>query len=256
MKNNLENLFFKNGEQILDLSDWEIYHLKKDLEKKVFVKYFKKDVDGIPLTVGVYFFDEDFNNIKYIAWGKRGVKDCSYNSLVKDNKYLVKVLAGCPIFDIENVSFFKKYFPILFFLTLTFMLSILISCVYSISFMNLFMGIFLLTIGLLKFYDLKSFQEMVVKYDILADKLKIYKILYPFLEVLFGIYFLAGFGYWASFLVIIIYSVQTIGIVKILKNNEYFTCACLGGLYNVPLSWITVFENMLMVMMSLYMVLR
>ena len=78
--------------------------------------------------------------------------------------------------------------------------------------------------------------------------------IYPFIELILGILFLTGFGIKSTTIAtFIIMGVSSIGVIKSLLQNKTFQCACLGTVIKIPLSKVTLFEDMLMVVMSLCM---
>ena len=98
----------------------------------------------------------------------------------------------------------------------------------------------------------KDFPAGFANYDPLAKRLKLYGWIYPAMELFLAILFLAGF--WlpiASVITIVILGITTIGIVGAIKRGETLQCVCLGSIISLPLGWITVFENVLMIIMAI-----
>ena len=50
--------------------------------------------------------------------------------------------------------------------------------------------------------------------------------------------------------------IGNIGVAKALKKSEKIACACLGTIFSVPMTKITLFENLFMAIMALYMVIE
>ncbi len=123
------------------------------------------------------------------------------------------------------------------------------------NWMTTYMGIFFVLFSFLKLFDVKTFGLTFAKYDMLAKKIPGFSITYPFLEFLLGLAFLTQtILIIASIITLMIMTSQLIGITKVLKNHETIRCACLGSSINLPITHITLLENMVMILMSLYMI--
>jgi copper chaperone CopZ len=122
------------------------------------------------------------------------------------------------------------------------------------DFMRHFMGGFFLLFGMLKMIDLKMFARMYQEYDVVAKRIPWWGYLYPFVEVGLGIlYTLNMFPVGTNGVTAVLMSVGVIGIVQKLRRGGDVQCACLGSAFTVPLTWVTVAENVLMVVMALSM---
>lgn len=118
-----------------------------------------------------------------------------------------------------------------------------------------FMGAFFLLFGGLKVINWKKFALAFRAYDPLAKRSAFYAYLYPALEVLLGLSYQLHFPNLtlANITTIVILSATTIGVIQNFKREDKLQCACLGGFFTIPLSWFTVFENVLMVAMAIAM---
>ena len=122
-------------------------------------------------------------------------------------------------------------------------------------FMNHIMAGFFIGLSFFKFLDLKSFATAFANYDPLAKKWNGYGLVYPFIELALGFLFIAGkLLLVANVLTIVVLTLSTIGVSQNLKKK--IQCACLGAGFNIPLSNITVFENVAMIAMAIYSVLK
>lgn len=123
--------------------------------------------------------------------------------------------------------------------------------------MNTLMGTFFLTFSLFKMMNLSGFAVAFARYDLLASRSRWYGTLYPFLEVLLGLAYLLTF---APLLVnALTFGIMTIGgfgIAKSLWRGERIRCACLGSVFNLPMTKVTLIENAAMGLMALAMVIR
>lgn len=119
--------------------------------------------------------------------------------------------------------------------------------------MNLFMGLFFLIFAAFKFYNLQGFATSFAQYDLIAKRSRKYALFYPFLELVLGVFYLLNiFPRAINITTLIIMSVGSWGVYNALKNKRKIQCACLGTKFNLPLSYLTLFENMLMAVMAIY----
>lgn len=149
----------------------------------------------------------------------------------------------------------KNYIPLI--LVILYSILLALSHHNSTLFMTYFMGYFFIFLSLFKLFDIKGFISGFQTYDLVAKKYPIYAYAYPFLE------FLLGFSYINMFLLNITLYITCIimfmGGVSILKSiikKEKIQCACLGTILKVPLTTVSLTENLSMGFMALYMILR
>jgi len=108
----------------------------------------------------------------------------------------------------------------------------------------------------MKMPDWKGFTEAFSTYDILAKNIPGYAIIYPVLEFILGILFITNsFISVAAWITIIALGIGGIGVTLKLLKKEKFQCACLGTFINVPLTKITLLEDIIMVAMALIILL-
>jgi len=115
-----------------------------------------------------------------------------------------------------------------------------------------FMGAFFLIFGGLKVINWKKFAESYRSYDPLAKVSKLYAYAYPAIEMYLGAsYTFRLFSLTlANFLTVIILGIATVGIINVLDEDQPVKCACLGGFFNIPITLVTVAENLLMIIMA------
>ena len=117
--------------------------------------------------------------------------------------------------------------------------------------MNQFMAGFFLVFSAFKFLDIKGFATGYATYDLLAKRFYGYGFIYPFLELGLGILYIGNwFPKKTLLLTIIIMGFSTIGVINSLIKKQKLTCACLGTILKVPLSIITLVEDLLMVLLA------
>lgn len=110
----------------------------------------------------------------------------------------------------------------------------------------------------LKLQDVESFSTMFLNYDLLARRWVRYGYLYPFGEALAGVLMLAGALVWLAAPVAIF--IGTVGAVSVIKavyvDRRELKCACVGGDSNVPLGFVSLTENLMMIGMGTWMAVR
>ena len=121
------------------------------------------------------------------------------------------------------------------------------------------MGTIFLVLGLLKLTDLQSFSKIFAKYDIVAKRVPVYGYLYPFLEIMIGLsLFVKDYRIPAYKTILVLMTIGLLGIFKIMvsKKGSTLRCGCMGSLFHVPLSYVTISENIVMIAMSSYLLFR
>ena len=122
--------------------------------------------------------------------------------------------------------------------------------------MNVFMAGFFLTFSFFKMLDLKGFAESYRMYDIVAKKIPVWGFVYPFVELSLGIAYAINFQPVATNIItLLVMSVSIIGVLQSVLNKRRIKCACLGAVFNLPMSSITIIEDALMIVMSAIMLL-
>lgn len=115
-----------------------------------------------------------------------------------------------------------------------------------------FMGWFFLVFGALKTLRLSGFVEAYRTYDLLAMRSRAYAYAYPFLEMAFGVAYLAAWQVKpVSALVFVVMLVGALGVYRALRTHEEIPCACLGTVFSVPMTYVTLGEDLLMAAMAL-----
>ena len=122
--------------------------------------------------------------------------------------------------------------------------------------MHDFMGLFLLVFAMVKLFDLSSFAVGFAKYDLLAERSRTYALGYPFIELALGLAYLSRWLPQATyFATIAILSFGALGVLNTMKQGKQINCACMGQILEVPVSTVTLTENLSMSVMALAMLL-
>jgi glutaredoxin len=116
-------------------------------------------------------------------------------------------------------------------------------------------GFAMVLLALQKLRDVDSFATMFLGYDLLAQRWVPYGRIYPYAEALAGVLMVAGVLNWLS--VPIALTIGTVGAVSVFKavyvDRRELKCACVGGDSNVPLGFVSLLENVMMVGMAVWM---
>lgn len=155
----------------------------------------------------------------------------------------------------EKSSFFTAYKPILlvfgYLVGMTVLNELTKSRFHLMEAMHLFMGGFFLIFSFFKLLDLKGFAYSYMTYDIIAKKWIGWGYIYPIIELLLGVAFLFHFAILeATVITLVVMSVSSIGVIQSLIAKKKIQCACLGTVFNLPMSNITLIEDLLMVVMA------
>jgi hypothetical protein len=120
-----------------------------------------------------------------------------------------------------------------------------------------FMGFFFCQFAMLKLFHPAGFAEGFQKYDIVAKKIRFYAYVYPLIELGLGLSYLAFIEPILVYIVtMIVMGVGAIGVVRALKTGLDLRCACMGTVLDVPLSTVTLTEDIAMGLMALWMLIR
>ncbi len=122
---------------------------------------------------------------------------------------------------------------------------------------ELFIAYSMCVLAILKLRDLYSFSNQFVTYDLLAQRVVRYAYVYPFAEAFAGIGMIAGVL--ALPVALTALSIGTIGAVSVFKavyvDKRELKCACVGGSSNVPLGFVSLTENLMMIGMGIWMLI-
>lgn len=117
--------------------------------------------------------------------------------------------------------------------------------------MNNFMAGFFLVFSFFKLINLKGFAESYSRYDIVAKKWNGWGYIYAYIELALGLAFLTGFNtILTNSVTFVTMTVSIIGVLQSVLNKQKIKCACLGDVFNLPMSTITIIEDALMIGMS------
>ena len=119
-----------------------------------------------------------------------------------------------------------------------------------------YMGIFFLLFSFLKLIDVKGFSGSFKKYDLISKIIPSFAITYPFIELFLALTFLSGYFLITSYIMTLLFMTsQFFGVFISLQKKEVIKCACMGSSINIYISTLTLFENLVMILMSSYMII-
>jgi len=121
-----------------------------------------------------------------------------------------------------------------------------------------FIAFSMCVLAIQKLRDVRSFSTMFLAYDLLAQRWVPYSYIYPFAEALAGVLMIAGVLMWVAIPVALF--IGTIGTASVVYavyiQKREIKCACVGGNSNVPLGFVSLTENVMMVAMALWMLFK
>jgi len=118
-----------------------------------------------------------------------------------------------------------------------------------------FIAFSMCVLAILKLQNIESFATMFLNYDLLARRWLPYSYVYPFAEALAGILMISGALRIVSVPVaLFIGSVGAVSVVyAVYVQKREIKCACVGGNSNVPLGFVSLTENVMMIAMAVWM---
>lgn len=124
--------------------------------------------------------------------------------------------------------------------------------------LELFIAFSMCALAIQKLRDLESFSNQFITYDILGIRWVRYSYIYPFAELIAGVGMLSMI--FSPVFGTISFVIGTIGAISVVKavyiDKRDLKCACVGGDSNVPLGAISLTENVMMVLMGIWMIFR
>ncbi len=176
-----------------------------------------------------------------------------------DPKYSINPINHSEVGE-QTKSWFKAYRPILLVFIYILLVTLLIqytSGAFDIrKWMRHFMAGFFLVFSFFKILDLSGFADSYMTYDIIAKKWREWGYVYAYIELCLGIAYLTN--YYPLITNILAFGVMVVSVIGVLQsvlNKRKIKCACLGAVFDLPMSTITIIEDALMILMSGYMIL-
>ncbi len=173
-----------------------------------------------------------------------------YNIKEADNGMMKSVAVNA-----DDTNEKASYYPIFLIFGYIAVVTLLVQFAHGVfntmQWMSHFMAGFFLVFSFFKFFNLKGFAEGYSTYDVVAKIFPAWGFIYPFVELALGLAFLTGFEpLGTNIATFVVMGVSCIGVIQSLLKKTPFQCACLGTVIKLPLSKVTLFEDLLMVTMS------
>lgn len=172
----------------------------------------------------------------------------------KDSKYTISALEHNELAE-QARSWWQTYKPVLLifsYITLvTFLVQLAGAQIDYMQWMRHFMAGFFLVFSFFKLLNLQGFADSYAMYDIVAKRVRSWGYIYVFVELFLGLAYLTNFNPLAvNIITLVVMSVSIIGVLQSVLNRKQIQCACLGAVFNLPMSTITIIEDALMIGMS------
>jgi copper chaperone CopZ len=117
--------------------------------------------------------------------------------------------------------------------------------------MRIFMSGFFLSFSFFKLLNLRAFAESYAMYDVVARRWGGWGYIYAFVELGLGVAFAVNvFPFYTNLVTLVVMSVSIVGVLQSVLNKRKIKCACLGAVFNLPMSTVTIIEDALMIGMS------
>ena len=171
--------------------------------------------------------------------------------IIEDSNYLTNHERNVSRFN-EWLKTYKPLLLVTLFITGTSFLSAYdIDSINGMLWMQNFMAGFFLVFSFFKLFNLKGFAESYAMYDVLAKRLPLYGYVYPFLELALGVAYFTGFNpIITNGITVALMGFSSIGVLQSVLNKRKIRCACLGDVFDLPMSTITIIEDLVMITMA------
>ncbi|MBC3767164.1 MauE/DoxX family redox-associated membrane protein [Neptunicella marina] len=147
------------------------------------------------------------------------------------------------------------YTPVAMIFSIAALLSLILSTYLSVPIIGVntlmhFIGFSMVLLALQKVQDIRAFTTMFITYDLLAMRYLRYAKIYPFIELIAGLSMLLLQPVWITALFALF--IGTVGAVSVYKavyiDERQLKCACVGGDSDVPLGFVSLTENLVMIL--------
>jgi copper chaperone CopZ len=171
-------------------------------------------------------------------------------TLSKVGKYVASIQNDAIIAQpSQQAAWLATYYPLLLIMGL-----IALTSLAAESWMMAFMAGFYIVFGAFKLLDVPAFAKSYAQYDLVAMAFKPWGYAYPFIELALGFAFLFWFQMLASTWIALVLSViGAAGVIRSVWLKQTIQCACLGTVFNLPMSTVTIVENLGMAAMAVWM---
>ena len=163
----------------------------------------------------------------------------------------------------ESLSWFATYKPLLLIVAYILGASVLVQTglgtavdISAMQTMRYFMAGFFIVFSFFKLLDIPAFAMAYSSYDLLAARWQGWGYVYPFVELALGVAYLVNFNpLLTNWVTVIVMGFSAIGVIRAVMNKTRIQCACLGTVFKLPMSTVTIVEDVGMVAMAGWMLL-
>ena len=208
----------------------------------------------IDLTNGLTIIDSE------VLYSEAEIQD----ALGRDSKYQIvqqETVAPTPTRKEETQrGFFSTYKPLLLIVFFIVLVSALAQYPYEsfhgATWMRHFMAGFFIVFSFFKLLNIRGFSSSYKMYDVVAQNWKPWGTIYPFVELALGIAYLINiYPTITNLITVVVLGVSSIGVLKSNLDKRKIKCACLGDVFNLPMSKVTIVEDVTMVLMAAIMLI-
>jgi len=155
---------------------------------------------------------------------------------------------------------FNDFLPLIVLFSLIGIITLGHQLIYGWSFqaaMRICMAAFFLIFGFFKVININGFAQAYSMYDLIAQQIYAYGYVYPFLELGLGFAYLFQWQLYAvNIFTFCLMFISAIGVFNELRKGKQIVCACLGTVFKVPMTYVTLAEDLIMAGMALLMLFR
>lgn len=159
-------------------------------------------------------------------------------------------------------GFLATYRPLLTIVGFILLVTLLAQYPYAGGFdgmlwMRHFMAGFFVTFSFFKLLNIGGFAESYAMYDEVAKRVPAWGYVYPFVELALGLAYLTDVApLWTNVATVVVLGVSAVGVIRSVLDRRAINCACLGDVFNLPMSTVTIVEDVTMVAMAGWMLAR
>lgn len=154
----------------------------------------------------------------------------------------------------------KDFLPLIIIFSIILVVTLLSQIYYGWNIqeaMRIFMAAFFLVFGFFKVINLQGFAKAYAEYDLIAKQIFGYGYVYPFLELGLGLAYLLHWNLpLTNIITLILMLVSAAGVFNELRKGKTIVCACLGVVFIVPMTYVTLAEDLIMALMAFIMLIN
>lgn len=150
-----------------------------------------------------------------------------------------------------------RYWPLICLILIAALAATALSGNIGMRWMHYFMGFFLCQFAMLKLFRPEGFADGFQMYDLIGSRVRLYAYIYPLIELGLGLGYLSFFApFWVYWITVLVLGVGAIGVILALLKGLNVRCVCMGTILDVPLSTVTLTEDLVMVAMALFLLFK